>query len=507
MILVGGFSLVMRIHPARMVYHINSNVGGGLGAESASKPSKYGVPSLDLKRDKADWRSIHPLYWTNETLPPYDAELVPGRRFPQLPGLPGELMSISHPLGAVITPETPLGQELFQIVQLAEVHFALEIGADPAEGSTLCIAEGFRMSMTSLSRLDKWLLSLVPAPIPADGWFSTAKLPVSWMLFNEEGRSIVDLLSLGDNSADSVSSRTSLRLPSLLELLCGRYDVDLIVINGDKAGLAAFEAIETRCRPRRIILLLRGATKAAQMAALLESSPGRWRAARRGTDSGGWALYEDARPNPAATAVPVRAEASWSGGPLPDVDVWLAPGRRLPHLPPLNTAAAAAAPAQPRGDFGEGDTFCKDVRSTAGLDTVRLALEIGTGRGGGSTWCVARGLRDAVRDPARPDRWLFTLEWSATAWEEAARALLGLPVTCMLFRRDAGVGGPVPGGEAAVGGGGPPPLVDLLRDLCGRYDFDMVVIDDGDQARRSCSELNCSNRRILREFESYRGAG
>ena len=123
--------------------------------------------------------------------------------------------------------------------------------------------------------------------------------------------------------------------------------------------------------------------------------------------------------------------------------------------------------------------------------SVHLALEIGTGYGGGSTWCLAQGLRSSISDPSRPDKWLFTVENFEPAVERAVETLHRLPVTCVagstvgpegFLRPDEltaeerslsfDSGGEYEEEKARAGRGEP-----VLERLCGAYDFDLVVMD------------------------------
>jgi galactoside 2-L-fucosyltransferase 1/2 len=76
-------------------------------------------------------------------------------------------------------------------------------------------------------------------------------------------------------------------------------------------------------------------------------------------------------------------------------------------------------------------TFGRELNRLARMPDVRFVLEIGTWYGGGSSWCIAQGLRQSISDPEKPDKWLVTLEMFEPAWEYASQTLHRLPVTCM----------------------------------------------------------------------------
>lgn len=192
----------------------------------------------------------------------------------------------------------------------------------------------------------------------------------------------------------------------------------------------------------------------------------------------------------------VFAGGAWRGGPLPSVDPTAVHGWRMPSLRPLPPGEAWREPAaELRGQISLGTTFGRELRRLAGLRDVHLVLELGTWYGGGSSWCLAQGLRESMASPARPDKWLFTLEPFEPAWAHAAQTLARLPATCLL-------GGTVPweaylrpeevpeedrAGEhfrlyyerdLRLARSSPA----LLRALCERYDFDLVLIDGSEYA-------------------------
>ena len=161
--------------------------------------------------------------------------------------------------------------------------------------------------------------------------------------------------------------------------------------------------------------------------------------------------------------------------------------RRLPAM----HAISNEPPSVPlRGQVTLETSFGKELYRLALQPDVRLVLEIGTWYGGGSSWCIASGLRDSIRDLRKPDKWLLTLEMFEEAWEYASRTLKSMPATCMR----AGTVGP-------RGYLRPDQLTaediqsehyqlyyerdmklaattsPVLERLCKAYDFDLVLID------------------------------
>ena len=135
-------------------------------------------------------------------------------------------------------------------------------------------------------------------------------------------------------------------------------------------------------------------------------------------------------------------------------------------------------------------TFGQELHSIAQKEDVHLVLEIGTWFSGGSSWCIAQGLRRTIRNHAAPDKWLMTMELFEQAWEYSSKTLELLPVTCMkagtlevesyvkqeqmsvedlssehyklYYERDVKLAGEE---------------TPLLEHLCSTYDFDFVLID------------------------------
>jgi len=184
------------------------------------------------------------------------------------------------------------------------------------------------------------------------------------------------------------------------------------------------------------------------------------------------------------------AKNTWTEGPLPSVDTTRVPGRRLPLMPALPAGDWTTPPVELRGQVTLHTSFGVELHRLAQLPTVHLVLELGTWYGGGSSWCLAQGLRRTLRDPAAPDKWLLTLELFEPAWAHAAQTLQRLPATCLrggtvgldgflkpedmtpedrasehyrlYYDRDVRLAKEAPA---------------LLARLCALYDFDLVLID------------------------------
>jgi hypothetical protein len=168
----------------------------------------------------------------------------------------------------------------------------------------------------------------------------------------------------------------------------------------------------------------------------------------------------------------------------------ITPIRRLPPMPSLTAADWMTPPVELKGQVTLQTTFGKELNRLAQLQSVHLVLEIGTWFGGGSSWCIAQGLRSSIRDATTPDKWLITLEMFEPAWQYASKTLQRLPVTCMkggtvgldgylrpeqmseqdresehyklYYARDVGLARET---------------TPLLGTLCTMYDFDLVLID------------------------------
>ena len=206
------------------------------------------------------------------------------------------------------------------------------------------------------------------------------------------------------------------------------------------------------------------------------------------------AVAADAKALAVATAGPlVFASPIWTASmPLPSVDTERVPGRRMPALPPVVWASWESPPVELRGQVTLQTSFGQELHRIAMLPEVHLVLEIGTWYGGGSSWCIAQGLRVNTVDAARPDRWLFTLELFDDAWRYAAETLQRLPVTCMkagtvgiegYLGRDQMTRADLSSEHFALYYGrdlllaGQPENRPMLQALCQAYDFDFVLID------------------------------
>jgi hypothetical protein len=162
----------------------------------------------------------------------------------------------------------------------------------------------------------------------------------------------------------------------------------------------------------------------------------------------------------------------------------------MPLLPALAVGDWKVPPVELKGQVTLQTTFGRELNRLAKLQTVHLVLEIGTWYGGGSSWCIAQGLRESIGDEKTPDKWMITLEMFEPAWEYASATLALLPVTCMK------------GGTVGVEGYLKPEqmsvedrenehyqlyyerdlklaaeVTPVLERLCSTYDFDFVLID------------------------------
>ena len=190
------------------------------------------------------------------------------------------------------------------------------------------------------------------------------------------------------------------------------------------------------------------------------------------------------------TEATVASRAWTSDMLLPSVDMDRLPGHRLPLLPALPRDNWQFAQVELKGQVTLQTTFGQELHSLAQQEDVHLVLEIGTWFGGGSSWCIAQGLRRTIRDHNAPDKWLITMELFEPAWEYASKTLALLPVTCMkagtvevesyikpeqmtdedlssehyklYYERDIKLAREV---------------TPLLKQLCSTYDFDFVLID------------------------------
>ena len=201
----------------------------------------------------------------------------------------------------------------------------------------------------------------------------------------------------------------------------------------------------------------------------------------------------------------VPAPRTWTPQqPLPTVE--LVAGRRMPALPGISSVLWDSPPVELRGQVTMQTTFGRELNRIAGLPNVHLVLEIGTWFGGGSSWCIAQGLRASMG--AVQDKWLFTLEMYEPAWEYASKTLSRLPVTCMRAGT-VGVDGYLKPEQMTVEDrasehyklyyerdiGLAAETTPVLERLCSLYDFDLVLIDGNEYTglaefeivSRSCS--------------------
>lgn len=147
-------------------------------------------------------------------------------------------------------------------------------------------------------------------------------------------------------------------------------------------------------------------------------------------------------------------------------------------------------PVQLKGQVTMTTNFGKELNRIAQLPDVHLVLEIGTWFGGGSSWCIAQGLRSSMINTAEPDKWLFTMELFDEAWQYASQTLQRLPVTCMKAGT-VGVEGYLRPDQMSVEDIASEhyslyyerdiklakEVTPMLETLCLTYDFDFVLID------------------------------
>ena len=186
----------------------------------------------------------------------------------------------------------------------------------------------------------------------------------------------------------------------------------------------------------------------------------------------------------------VPAENTWTAQQIPSVDATRVPARRLPLLPPVTASDWALPPVELRGQVTLQTTFGRELNRLAQLPHVHLVLEIGTSYGGGSGWCIAQGFRSSMADPARPDKWLLTMELFEDAWRYASATLQRLQATCMRAGT-VGLDGYLKPEQMTAEGRASEhyrlyyerdvalarATAPLLETLCATYDLDMVLID------------------------------
>ena len=213
----------------------------------------------------------------------------------------------------------------------------------------------------------------------------------------------------------------------------------------------------------------------------------------------------------------------WTEGELPDIDSETVAGRRMPLMPALSYANWRIPPADLKagGEITSHTSFGLALKRLAQRPSVHLVLEVGTGHGGGSSWCLAQGLRSSIRDPISPDKWLFTVEVWEPAWEYAVQTLRRLPVTAVKGtsvgpegfvkpedltddERSKSFNRGVYSREVARAAAAGAPV---LERLCGAYDFDLVVLDGSAYTRLAeyeVAERACRPRYLaLHDTESF----
>ena len=245
--------------------------------------------------------------WTSEMpLPSTDRSRVPGRRLPLLPALPSkDWRAPPVELRGQVTMQTMFGQELYRLVQLPDVHLALEIGTWYGGGSSWCIAQGLRSSISDSVAPDKWLITL---ELFEPAWEYAAKtlerLPVTCMRGGTVG--IEGYVKPEEMTPEDLSSehyrlyyerdvKLAIQVTPLLERLCLTYDFDFVLIDGNEyTGLAEFEIVDQVCRPTYLALHDTGTLKTRRVEELLSDNADRWTKVSSGMDAAGWAVYRSA---------------------------------------------------------------------------------------------------------------------------------------------------------------------------------------------------------------------
>jgi hypothetical protein len=92
----------------------------------------------------------------------------------------------------------------------------------------------------------------------------------------------------------------------------------------------------------------------------------------------------------------IIASTSWVSGLLPGVDLDRVPGRRFPSVPSIPSTDWLEPPVSLQGQVTLSTTFGAALYGLAQRLDVHLVLESGTWFGGGSSWCIAQGLRKNI---------------------------------------------------------------------------------------------------------------
>eukprot|EP00003_Mantamonas_plastica_P022669 TRINITY_DN389_c0_g1_i6.p1 TRINITY_DN389_c0_g1~~TRINITY_DN389_c0_g1_i6.p1 ORF type:complete len:222 (+),score=57.25 TRINITY_DN389_c0_g1_i6:61-666(+) len=91
--------------------------------------------------------------------------------------------------------------------------------------------------------------------------------------------------------------------------------------------------------------------------------------------------------------------------------------------------SGASIPKSGDGQITMNTGFGQELNKLAKQDDVELFLEIGTWFGGGSSLCIAKGLKETNKDG---NKWLYTLEIFEDCWQYARQRLADYPVRAIL---------------------------------------------------------------------------
>ena len=241
--------------------------------------------------------------WTGGELP--SVTTLNGARFPVVRRLDGETEWRSPPveLQGQVTPATTFGAALQRLAKASDVHLMLEIGTWYGGGSTWCIGQAMRESMTDAARPDKWLFTMeLFEPAFQHAANTLARLPVTCFQAGTVGRDGY----IPESQLTAADRDEHFRLyyhrdldladkqPQLLRPLCERYDFDAVLIDGNEyTGWAEFDIVRRVCRPRYIALHDCGTLKTRRVQAELDGAlKAEWKLVDSGADTVKWAVYK-----------------------------------------------------------------------------------------------------------------------------------------------------------------------------------------------------------------------
>ena len=270
---------------------------------SLNNPNKISIDAIPFPPMEVTAGIFTANIWTSLPLPSVDTTRVPGRRLPLLPALTAsDWESPPVELKGQVTMQTTFGQELNRLARLSEVHLVLEIGTWFGGGSSWCIAQGLRRSMTDAARPDKWLLTM---EMFDEAWRYASqtlqRLPATCMKAGTvglEGYLRPEQMTEEDRASEHYrlyydrDVGLAKEVTPLLEPLCSTYDFDLVLIDGNEyTGLAEYEIVDRLCRPRYLALHDTGTLKTRQVEGLLAGKADVWRKISSGMDGAGWVVY------------------------------------------------------------------------------------------------------------------------------------------------------------------------------------------------------------------------